>query len=50
MYQILTLLKNRVRAGAVMYELPVVIDAHYIKQSSGKKVTHHKSEWVMRLM
>jgi len=49
MYQILTQLKNGEKAGAVIYELLVVIDAHYIKQSSGKKVTH-KSEWVMRLI
>lgn len=50
MYQILTQLKTRVKAGAVIYQLLVVIDAYYIKQSSGKKVTHHESEWVVRLI
>lgn len=49
MYQVLALL-NRVKAGAIMYQLAVVIDACYIKQSSGKKLTHLKSEWVMRLI
>lgn len=49
MYQVLAVL-NRVKAGAVMYKLAVVIDAYYIKQSSGEEVTHHKSEWVMRLI
>lgn len=34
MYEIRTQL-----TGAVMYQLPVVNDASYIKQSSGKKVT-----------
>lgn len=31
--------------GAIMYQIAVVIDAYYIKQCSGKKVTHHK-KWV----
>lgn len=49
MYQVLALL-NRVKVGAIMYQLAVVIDAYYIKQSSEMKVTYHKSEWVMKLI
>lgn len=43
MYQVLFLLNRKM--GAIMYQIAIVIDAYYIKQSSGKKVTHHK-KWV----